>query len=1034
MKRRQKTGLIWLLCAVMVLSLFPSFAFAEEGEDETPEHAEEYLIETGEAMLSYAEEEEDVPTEEPEEADQNPEEELQNEEAASGTEPEEEDPGEENDADTDAGDSADSDSEDFNNEDAEEPNIEDADIPNGEDAEDPDTGDSENMDSDDGDAQDPDLEDTDDLNGEDEDEPQPADPPDGEGETESEEENKESLPADGELLPEDQPQEETEDELWERDEEPSDNEALLKNYAQMRLDRAAGKMMLRASSYAGRKLYASNPMQFSVYSLLKDGAIEIAAGNRSSTVFSGSISDLTAYGEPTKTLFSAEDLGLETINSANRSKAENKVKELLGVSGGISPAIYALLADCPYELYWFDKTSGWSSSFTIPMVQVDGVTYMEVQRYTFKLSAAPAYAGEDAYTVSGTDAALIDTAIENAREIVENASLYSDRGKLDDYRVQICDLVSYNNDAAGSVDTPYGDPWQIIWVFDGDNSTNVVCEGYAKAFQYLCELSSFEEAVNCYSVSGFMNGGNHMWNIVSFHGSNYLADLTNCDLGSVGWPTRLFMTGFDSGSVSQGYTFSVGARSIRYSYNSSTTTAFDEASLTLVAKSEQTEPVDSSITVLLTSQGSSGESVGLLTGGGTYAPGDVITITASEVEGYTFLGWYQSNGNCVSTNYTFSFTTQNSIYLIARYESLGTMVTLTVRGADISVNGQTQSGGTYSGRYICGSTVTLVWNGNAGSFLRWRNESDMTESTNPAFSFALVRSVTLTADILETDGGSSQDGYSAYVEFLSDDGQVILAGRWNSLDSAASHPLPVGPSRTGKIFEGWTLNGEILADAGPILAAIGEDTAYLQVVPRYSSDTVRCTVNVLFDDSLRSWSIRKGFTFTVTAPEIAGKIFDHWEDENGTLLGTQETYRQLIAGNRTLHAVYVSESSVHDPQPVLAVTGVDAVSAGNVHKIAFRVTRDLPEGYTLNRLTMLVSTDASCGEENAEQLMLVDSGFPQAESTLTGPTGTLTVNKKVTDDNAFVYARGYMLVTDAAGERQEIYTPIVSASYAELVS
>ena len=52
MKRRQKTGLTWLLCAVMVLSLFPSFAFAEEGEDETPEHAEENLIETGEAMLS----------------------------------------------------------------------------------------------------------------------------------------------------------------------------------------------------------------------------------------------------------------------------------------------------------------------------------------------------------------------------------------------------------------------------------------------------------------------------------------------------------------------------------------------------------------------------------------------------------------------------------------------------------------------------------------------------------------------------------------------------------------------------------------------------------------------------------------------------------------------------------------------------------------------------------------------------------------------------------------------------------------------
>ena len=30
---------------------------------------------------------------------------------------------------------------------------------------------------------------------------------------------------------------------------------------------------------------------------------------------------------------------------------------------------------------------------------------------------------------------------------------------------------------------------ELIWVFDGDSSTNVVCEGYAKAFQYLCDLS-----------------------------------------------------------------------------------------------------------------------------------------------------------------------------------------------------------------------------------------------------------------------------------------------------------------------------------------------------------------------------------------------------------------------------------------------------------------------------------------------------------------------------------------------------------------
>lgn len=30
------------------------------------------------------------------------------------------------------------------------------------------------------------------------------------------------------------------------------------------------------------------------------------------------------------------------------------------------------------------------------------------------------------------------------------------------------------------------DPWQLIHVFDGDTTTNVVCEGCSKAFVYTC--------------------------------------------------------------------------------------------------------------------------------------------------------------------------------------------------------------------------------------------------------------------------------------------------------------------------------------------------------------------------------------------------------------------------------------------------------------------------------------------------------------------------------------------------------------------
>ena len=115
-------------------------------------------------------------------------------------------------------------------------------------------------------------------------------------------------------------------------------------------------------------------------------------------------------------------------------------------------------------------------------------------------------------------------------------------------------VIIYDNDYTGG----YGNPWQVIYVFDNNPLTNVVCEGYAKAFQLLCNLSNFENAsVKCYTVTGEMAGGTgsggHMWNIVTMDdGLNYIVDITNSDTGSVGQDGKLFMAGNSSGNISAG--------------------------------------------------------------------------------------------------------------------------------------------------------------------------------------------------------------------------------------------------------------------------------------------------------------------------------------------------------------------------------------------------------------------------------------------------------------------------------------------------
>ncbi|MBD5133753.1 MAG: hypothetical protein HDT38_04690 [Clostridiales bacterium] len=286
-----------------------------------------------------------------------------------------------------------------------------------------------------------------------------------------------------------------------------------------------------------------------VYRVLKAEAAKIADGSRSSTV--------VRVPDQLSLSWTLEELGAKgSDQDTTVAKMKEKAEEALRVERVCN----ALALDCPYEMFW----NGLRYSYSCEYVIHGNRGY--VQNLTISFQPAQDCQGDGEYTVSPAQVDKAKMAAENARAIVEKHQDKTDYEKLRAYREEICALASFDG-AAAQGDVPYGGPWQLVSVFDGDPDTCAVCEGYAKAFQYLCDLSEFRGDVVCRTVTGQMNGGGHMWNVVQMEdGKNYLVDVTNCDSGAVGAPDRLFLVGGSRSEEGRVYTVSANGYSADYAY------------------------------------------------------------------------------------------------------------------------------------------------------------------------------------------------------------------------------------------------------------------------------------------------------------------------------------------------------------------------------------------------------------------------------------------------------------------------------------
>lgn len=348
---------------------------------------------------------------------------------------------------------------------------------------------------------------------------------------------------------------------------------------------SSGNTASRPAMYA----VALNNATKTIYDKLVPEIKSIANGERTSSIVKVEGLNITYY---------KSDLGLDTLVTGNSftAEAQAKVEQMFTADVSADVLLTSLITHLPYELYWFDKVKGIQISYE--MTGTDEYVTISSVEIMFHVSQDYAVTEGDSYYPTMPDTTKTGAARTAAAKAAEVVAANQDKGtygKLVAYREFITDAVEYNK-AASKPDYPYGygDPWQLIYVFDGDSATNVVCEGYSKAFKYLCDLTwtGSDPEVACYLPTGTMKGGTgegaHMWNIVSIGGSNYLTDITNCDSYAdgefaIGYPDQLFLCGA-KGGVNEGYAAATTGGAVTYVYDKETLALYDKELVLSAAK------------------------------------------------------------------------------------------------------------------------------------------------------------------------------------------------------------------------------------------------------------------------------------------------------------------------------------------------------------------------------------------------------------------------------------------------------------------
>lgn len=307
---------------------------------------------------------------------------------------------------------------------------------------------------------------------------------------------------------------------------------------------------------------------------------------------------------------------------------------------------------------------------------------------------------------------------------------------------------------------------------------------------------------------------------------------------------------------------------------------------------------------------------GTTTGGGTYAAGASVTVTAQAGAGYAFVNWTRG-GTQVGTTPAYTFTASASESLVANFVVItGTQRTISTTSSPLAA-GTTTGGGVYAD----GSSVTVTATASPGyKFSRWK-EGGTNISSSPSHTFTATADRTLTAVFVQayivgttsapSSGGSTEMDSPSY--------------KLDENAKAFAYPA------AGYQFVGWQEDGTVVSTDNPYsFRIIGDRFLTAQFSLAGGVSITASAVPVAGGTVTGAGSYLPGAAVTLTATPAAGYGFLNWTD-NGTPVSNSSSYAFTAAAPRTLVAQFAAGHTVTasaSPPSGGTVSGAGFVPAG----------------------------------------------------------------------------------------------------------